>query len=326
MGFDLSTKAAKLLTGAKMWATKNEPALWFVGGILTMGGAIAYTIASSTKATAILEEHRQYMKDVEACKEVSKANPKKYDYTQKDERNDKIQFYVQTGIKYARLYAPTLLMTAGSIFCFAKGFGVLKGWADGAMTLAAGYASTLNRVKERVIEEEGEEKWNYYVNGVKPPGEVKCIELDENGNETIVPVDGAHKVTDQTETKPFAFWFDEACPGFDSNEDYNIRYLREKEDVLNTLCWKRGAITYNDILDEFGLPRIPLGQCYGIVDDGSGHAVSLGVDDFILKPSKDGKYYSPGFLIQPNVDVSCYVWEAYKGPHEALSRVASGAA
>ena len=82
------------------------------------------------------------------------------------------------------------------------------------------------------------------------------IEIIESGNEML-------KSKDSTNVSMYARFFNESCPGWSKNSEYNMVFLREQQNYANNLLKSRGHLFLNDVYDMLGIARSKAGQCVG---------------------------------------------------------------
>lgn len=61
----------------------------------------------------------------------------------------------------------------------------------------------------------------------------------------------------------FTTIYDSSISYFVDNEEYNLIFLRSREQYLNDLLRARGVLFLNQVLDCLGIPLIRFGQIYG---------------------------------------------------------------
>ena len=93
------------------------------------------------------------------------------------------------------------------------------------------------------------------------------IKITVNGNETM---DLQRHICQST-----VRMFDDACPDWTHDEDYNEIYLRKVEDWFNAVLKYQGFVFLNDVFTKFCIPRTVLGQVIGWI---AGDTISFGIE------------------------------------------------
>lgn len=304
--------AKKILMGAKRWGTRNSDKLCMVGGIGFMVGAIVSAVLDTrAHCEEIVEEHKNMMDSIRQCKELCKENPE-YTYTKLDEVKDTAIFCIRTGFRFAIAYARTFICTAASITCFGAMYKILSGRAAAAISTLGAYVTQVMEYRGRVAEKVGSEKEQALWDGERSE-KIEVVELGENGEMTSKTEKCACQ---DGKISPFAFWFDESFRAYSKSAEYNVQYIKGIEGNLEEKLQSWGYITLNDIRDEFKLPRIAEGQHFGIDSDHGNNHVDLGITKELWRLRDGDSYRSPAFLINPNIDMSRYIWE--KMPEKAV--------
>ena len=63
----------------------------------------------------------------------------------------------------------------------------------------------------------------------------------------------------------YARVFDDGCPGWNKDPEYNLIFLKQIEGYANELLRSRGYIFLNEVYDMLGIPRTKAGQTVGWV-------------------------------------------------------------
>ena len=135
---------------------KHSPEILVVAGVV---GAIASAVIAckaTTKVGKITEEAKDMIDSIHES-EKNGITPAGETYTKEDCQKDLAITYVQTGIKYAKLYAPAVILGSLSITSILASNNILR---KRNVALGAAYAAIDKSFKEyrgRVIERFGEQ-------------------------------------------------------------------------------------------------------------------------------------------------------------------------
>lgn len=93
--------------------------------------------------------------------------------------------------------------------------------------------------------------------------------------EIIVKIDGQEvlnevkdidkKGTDVTNVSQYARYFNETCPAWTNDSEYNFMYLKIQQQYANDRLRVRGYLFLNDVYEMLGMPRTKAGQVVGWV-------------------------------------------------------------
>ena len=71
----------------------------------------------------------------------------------------------------------------------------------------------------------------------------------------------------ETYASNYARFFDDGCPGWSNDPEYNLSYLKQQEHWCNEMLQKKGYLFLNDVYDILGIPRTRAGQIVGWIYD-----------------------------------------------------------
>ena len=289
---------------AKLGFKKHSPEILVVAGVT--GTVVAGVIAckATTKASDILEEMHDSMDSIHKVAEMAEKD-ETISYNESDLKKDTTMVYAQTGLKFAKLYAPAISIAVLSITSILVGHNILR---KRNLALSAAYTAVSNSFKAyrgRVIERFGKETDKELRFGVKAK-EVEEVIIDENGNETTVK-----KVVDAfdpNEVSDFARFFDDGCSGWDKDAEHNLTFLKLQQNYANDLLKRRGYVFLNEVYDMLGIPRTRAGQVVGWYYDeknpSGDNFIDFGIYDGV-NPEKARDFvngYERTILLDFNVD------------------------
>lgn len=306
MKFDkLSRKFSKICFTIK----KKSPEIMVVGG--TIGTVIGTVMAckATTKASDILETHKDSMNKIHTAKESGKVtmpDGEIVEYTKKDVAAETTHVYLSTSAKCAKLYAPSAIVMTVSVGSILTGHNILK---KRHVALAAAYKAVdtgFKSYRENVVEKYGKEVDREMRYGIKKD-DVEVITMDEKGNETkdIATIETIDK--DPSKYSDYARFFDSTCYGFKKDPEYNLTYLRAIEAQATDKLQRKGHLFLNEVYKMIGLPMTKAGQTVGWIYNEENPVGDNYVDLGIFRMDSDASRrfvngYEPVILIDPNVD------------------------
>lgn len=259
------TSMSRSLHKAGFQLKKHSPEILIVAGVV---GAVTSTVMAckaTLKVNEVLDKAKQDINNIhDVAADVEAGIRPAHEYTPEDQKKDLTIVYTKTGFELVKLYAPAVIVGTLSIVGIVSSHRILK---KRNVALAAAYATIDKGFKEyrgRVIERFGKELDRELKYNIRAK-EVEEKVIDENGNETIVSktVD----VADPNLTSDYARFFDETCPGWEKDPEYNLRFLKLQQAYANEKLKCQGHLFLNEVYDMLGLQRSQAGNIVGWIYD-----------------------------------------------------------
>lgn len=220
---------------------------------LGLTGMVATTVVAckaTPKAADILAEHKKHIDEVhEVTDLIAKGEIPKEKYDEKALRKEVTSLYIQTGIKYVKLFAPAFILGTASMLSILTSFKIINGRYVAASAAVVTANKKLQKFYDVTAERYGKEAADDIYYGYE---EKTVTELDENGKKikekkkVRVPQNGCTR---------FFIW-EPGEPYFEDGltPDINERILRNK---IRDCGFKMqnhiaGVMTENDVLEIFG--------------------------------------------------------------------------
>ena len=177
------------------------------------------------------------------------------------------------------------------------------------VALAAAYTAVdkgFKEYRERVIERFGKEVDRELKYNIKAK-EIEETVTDEKGNEKKVKT--TIEVADPNLPSPYSKFFDEACPEWHKNPEYNLMFLRGQQRWANDVLMGRGYLFLNEVYQALGIPETEAGQVVGWIydpdnpDHKGDNYVDFNIYDLHREKSRDFvNGYERSILLDFNVD------------------------
>lgn len=306
---NLIKSVSKAIGKAGFQMRKHSPEiLAAVGAIGTVASAVM-ACKATTKVNGIMEETKQQVNDVHTVLEDENVSIEKY--SEEDAKKDLTIIYAQTGVKLVKLYAPSVALGILSLGCMLTSNNILR---KRNVALAAAYTAIDKGFKDyrgRVVERFGEVVDRELKYGIKAKKITETVVDEETGKEKKVKKT-VDVVGDPTEYSDYARFFDEACPAWEKDSEYNLMFLRAQQQYANDLLRSRGHLFLNEVYDMIGIPRSKAGQVVGWVyneDNPVGdNYVDFGMYDIHREVVRDFvNGYERSILLDFNVDGN--IWD-----------------
>lgn len=269
---------------------KHSPEILVVAGVVGTVVSGVMACKATTKVNDILDGAKETLDVIHEGMENGEI--KGQEYTVEDGKKDTTIVYVHTGVKLAKLYAPSVILGALSITSILTSHNVMR---KRNVALAAAYTAIDTSYKDyrkRVVERFGEEIDKELRYNIKAKT-FEETEIDKNGKEK--KVEKTVKVADINLTSDYARYFDRTVTGWEDCHDYNMMFLRAKESYANDKLKADGFIYLNDIYYALGIPKTKAGQIVGWVykpndpDYRGDNFVDFGIKT-VMRETADGKY------------------------------------
>lgn len=242
---------------------KTSPQLMFAGGIVAGVTSTVLACRATLKVSDTLAGFEELKEKAEILHE---NEPDVYD--DKAYAKDLTVIKVKTILTLTKLYAPAAGLAMVSV-ALLTGSHVTLNKRNASLTAA--YASVdqaFNKYRERVKDQLGEEVDRDMRYGTRVVSET--IEGDDGKKKVVKHT----RVTVDDTPSQYAKFFDELCPDFKKNAEYNMIFLKAQQNYANDMLRSRGHVFLNEVYDSLGIPRTGAGAAVGWVHGKGG-------DDFI---------------------------------------------
>ena len=258
---------------------KHSPELLLVGGLISGAACIVTACKATLKVDEVLDETKEKVEKVHEAVEngVTQAGES---YSVEDSKKDLTIVYVQTGIKFIKLYGPAIIFGVVSAASILASHNVLK---KRNLAIAAAYTTldkTFKDYRGRVVERFGDKIDQELRYNIKAK-EIEEISTDENGNQVVTK--SVAEYAEPGGVSMYARFFDELSRWYEKDPEYNLMFLIKMEDKVNEDFEMRGHYYVNEVYDLLDIPRTRAGHTDGWVWDESKTAeeqrISFGLDN-----------------------------------------------
>lgn len=294
---------------------KHSPEILVVAGVAGTVVSAVMACKATTKVNFILEETKDQINVIHEATENGEVAGYLEDgsvgmipYSKEDSKKDLTIVYAQSGLKLAKLYAPSVILGVASITCILAGHNITR---KRNAALAAAYATvdqSFKQYRNRVVERFGKELDHELKHNIKAK-EVEEVVVNEDGTESVVK--RTVEVANPAELSQYAICFDETCTGWTRSAEDNKYFLLQQQNWANELLKARGHVFLNEVHDMLGVPRTKAGCVVGWVYDpesgrGDGY-IDFGIFNINLESNRafvNG--YEKSIWLDPNVDGVVY--------------------
>ena len=296
---------------------KHSPEILVVAGVVGVVGSTVMACKATTKVNDILDDTKDQLDKIhEAGERLENGETLRLkdgeEYTVEQNKKDLTIVYAQTALKFAKLYAPSVIIGGLSITAILTGHNITR---KRNIALAAAYTAVDKSFKEyrgRVVERFGEALDKELKYGTKSK-EVDEVVTNEDGTESVVKktVDVVD-ATNPMNVSEYARFFDDGCAGWTKDPEYNLMFLRDQQRYANDLLKSKGHLFLNEVYDLLGIPRTKAGQIVGWIYDekhpNGDNFVDFGIYDTNKTANRDFvNGYERTILLDFNVDGN--IWD-----------------
>ena len=285
---------------------KHSPEILAGVGVVGVVASTVMACKATTKLSDILDESKEQLDKI---KEVVADPAYSEKYNEDDAKKDTTITYVQTGVKVVKLYAPSAMLCVASLGCLLASNNILKkrnaALSAAYMTVDKSFKEYRKRVAERFGDEvEKEIRYNIKVKEV--------VTVDEDGNEVKETVKVMEGADDPNGYSDYARFFDESCPAWQNDPEYNLTFLKAQQQYANDKLKADGRLFLNDVYKMLGIDITKAGQVVGWVYDPDCPVGDNFVDFGIYDMSRERvrafvNGYEPNILLDFNVDGN--IWD-----------------
>lgn len=299
--FEIVNTMTRTLNRVGFQLKKHSPEILAVAGTVGVVASGVMACKATTKLNGILEESKKRIDTVHGYVEDNGFSEK---YTEEDSKKDLAILYTQTAVKLVKLYAPSVILGGLSITAMLTSNKILR---KRNIALAAAY-TTLDKgfkeYRERVVERFGKELDKELKYNIKAQEVTETVTKEDGSEETVTNV---VEVANPNEYSTYARFFDDGCPGWSKDPEFNLMYLRRQQDYANELLKAKGHLYLNEVYDILGMPRSKAGQIVGWIYDEKhpigDNFVDFGIYDMNRPKNRDFvNGYERTILLDFNVD------------------------
>ena len=298
---NLVNSATRTLNRAGLKLKKHSPEIMVTAGVVGVVTSAVMACKATTKAGSIIEEKNSEMAKIHKIAETVDAS----EYSEQDLKKDTAIVYVQTGIKFAKLYGPSVALGVVSIASILAGHNILR---KRNFALAAAYTAVDTSFKEyrsRVVDRFGKELDRELRYNIKAQEVEETVVDEKTGKEKKVKK--TVEVADPNTYSDYARFFEDGCNGWSKNPEFNLMFLKNQQSYANDLLKTRGHLFLNEVYDLLGIPRTQAGNVVGWIYDeehpNGDNFVDFGIYDINKAKNRDFvNGYERTILLDFNVD------------------------
>ena len=248
---------------------KHSPEILAVTGVVGIVTSAVMACKATTKVNDIVNEAKETVDKIHESVGKGLHTSDGEEYTEEVAKKDLTIVYAQTGLKFVKLYGPSVALGIASIVCMLGSNHILR---KRNLALAAALTNVATSFKEyrgRLVDRFGKDVDRELRFGIKAK-EVEETVVDKDGNETTV-TKTVEVVDPNTAHSLYSIVFCEGNTGWTRNAELNKVFLIQQQNWANDKLKMNGVLTLNEVYDMVGAPRTAYGQIAGWVwtEDGT---------------------------------------------------------
>ena len=248
---------------------KHSPEILAVTGVVGIITSAVMACKATIKVNDIVNEAKETVDKIHESVGKGLHTSDGEEYTEEVAKKDLTIVYAQTGLKFVKLYGPSVALGIASIACLLGSNHILR---KRNLALAAALTNVATSFKEyrgRLVDRFGKDIDRELRFGIKAK-EIEETVVDKDGNETTV-TKTVEVVDPNTAHSLYSIVFCEGNNGWTRNAELNKVFLIQQQNYANDKLRMNGVLTLNEVYEMVGAPRTAYGQIAGWVwtEDGT---------------------------------------------------------
>lgn len=269
MKTELISKVSRSFHKAGFKFKKHSPEILAVTGVVGIVTSAVMACKATTKVNDIVDEAKETIDKIHESVGKGLHTSDGEEYTEEIAKKDLTITYVQTGLKFVKLYGPSVALGVASIGCMLGSNHILRKRNIALAAALTNVATSFKEYRGRLVDRFGKDLDRELRFGIKAK-EVEETVIDEDGKETTVKKT-VEVVDPNTAHSMYSIVFCEGNTGWTRNAELNKVFLIQQQNWANDKLKMNGILTLNEVYDMVGAPRTAYGQIAGWVytDDNS---------------------------------------------------------
>lgn len=277
---------------------KHSPEILIVAGV---AGTITSTVMACKATTKLNDILNNTKDDINKIHEGIEAGEiMGVEYPAEDGKKDLSITYVQTGLKVAKLYAPSVALGVLSLTAVITSNNILR---KRNIALAAAYATIDKSFKEyrgRVVERFGKELDHELRYNIKAKEIEEKVVDEKTGKEKKIKK--TVNVIDPNTYSDYARIYDDGNVGWSKNPELNLMFLKRQQAYANDKLKSQGYLFLNDVYEMLGFQKTKAGQIVGWTYNENNPNGDNFVDFGIYDSARFVNGYERSIILDFNVD------------------------
>ena len=277
---------------------KHSPEILIVAGVAGTITSAVMACKATTKLSDILDNAKE---DIDKIHEgIETGEIMGVSYPAEDGKKDLSITYIQTGLKVAKLYAPSVALGVLSLTAVIASNNIRR---KRNIALAAASATIDKSFKEyrgRVVERFGKELDRELRYNIKAKEIEETVVDEKTGKEKKVKK--TVNVVDPNTYSDYARIYDCGNIGWSKDPEQNLMFLRRQQEYFNDKLKAQGYLFLNEVYESLGFQKTKAGQMVGWTYDEEHPNGDNFVDFGIYDSASFVNGYERSIILDFNVD------------------------
>jgi len=266
-----------------LYLRKYSPEILLGTGLIGVVATVVMASKATLKVEALVEETVLITTKINDAGELGKTSDGR-PYSAEDHQKDLAVHYIQTGLKFAKLYGPAVGVGILSLTAILASHGIM---AQRQVALIAAYNllhEGYQAYRHRVVDELGEDVDRNYYLGLSDEVYKETV-VDEDGNKTKTKK--TVKIRSGRPLSMYARCYDKGNTQYRGDRIMDRAFLMGQQRYANDKLLLHGHVFLNEVYESLGFPHTKEGQLVGWVlrgdprqmeDEGRDGYISFGLD------------------------------------------------
>lgn len=299
---ELLTKVNTKINKLKLQGRRYSPEILLVLGLAGVVTGTVLACVATTKLPEVKAKKEEELADIH--EKLDSEDVAVADQNLPELKKQTTAIYLRTGVKYAALYAPSVIVTGLSVSCLVASNVILRRRLIGVSAAYAAISQSFKEYRGRVAERYGEEIEKEIRYNIKQQ-EITTTVTDAKGKEKQKT--DKIKVADPSEYSDFARIYDDGNIGWTKDPQTNLAFLKCQQAAATQRLKKQGYLFINDVYEMLGFPKTREGQVAGWIfnekEPVGDNFVDFGIYDITKQTTKDFvNGYERSIVLDFNID------------------------
>ncbi len=264
----------------KLMIKKNSPEILLTFGIVGFVGTVVAACSATLRADEVLDYHKKKIEDIHEAKRIADEDPdNELEYSDEVYKQDIGIQYLKTTVNMVKLYAPAIAIGTVSLACILTSRSIMKKRYLGVVAAYNSLSIIFDEYRKRVKEEYGEDLDRHFRYGTTYET-ITETKTDEDGKKRKEKVDIENTDLLTIPKDDTCRVFDSNNPNWDRNAQFNMMWLRGRQNMLNDILHTRGHVFLNEVYDALGFKHTPQGAVLGWIDGEGDDNIDFGLYDY----------------------------------------------
>lgn len=286
---DLMNNVTRSLHKVGFKIKKHSPEILITVGVIGTVASAVMACKATLKVNEIIDDAKDTIELIHEGVEENKYTADGEEYTQEVANRDLALVYVQTGLKFIKLYGPAIAVGATSMVCILAANNIMRKRNAALAAALTAVDTSFKEYRGRVIERFGKDLDRELRYNIKAKEIEEVVGVDEDGNDIVEKK--TVSVVDPNAYSMYSVIFCEGNLGWTRNPELNKVFLVKQQNYANDKLKAKGFLTLNEVYDMLGYRQTAYGQIAGWVytEDGSvgDNFVDFGIFDIYNEKARD---------------------------------------